>query len=83
MRANSRRSVLALLALLLLGAAAASGCAEKPFLSEGDANSAQVGFSRDLVAATEVAKQHCASYEKVPRFLDASANIAYFACENH
>jgi hypothetical protein len=57
------------------------GCAEKPFLSAGDAKSAEVGYGRDLTAATEVAKGHCARYDRVPRFLDSSENIAYFACE--
>ncbi len=57
------------------------GCAEKPFLSAGDAKSAEVGYGRDLTAATEVAKEHCARYDRVPRFLDSSENIAYFACE--
>jgi hypothetical protein len=68
-------------ALVLIGVAAA-GCAEKPYLSAGNANEAQVGYSHDLAAATEVAREHCARYERVPRFLDSSNNIAYFACEN-
>ena len=70
------------LAFLLVIGGNACGCAEKPFLSAGDANSAEVGYSRDLAAATEVAKEHCARYEKVPRYLDSSENIAYFACEH-
>jgi hypothetical protein len=59
----------------------AAGCAGKPFLSAGNANSAEVGYSTDLGAATEVAREHCARYEKVPRYLDSSDNIAFFACE--
>ncbi len=69
---------------LLAGAlclACAGGCVEKPYLSSGDANSAAVGYSGDLVAATAVAKQHCLRYDRVPRFLDAEENIAYFSCE--
>jgi hypothetical protein len=57
------------------------GCAGKPFLSAGNANSAEVGYGGDLAAATEVAREHCARYEKVPRYLDSSDNIAFFACE--
>ncbi len=70
---------------LLCGAALGAGgaCAERPFLSAGDANRAEVGYSRDLAAATEVAREHCARYEKVPRYLDSEENIAYFACEKH
>jgi hypothetical protein len=57
------------------------GCAGRPFLSAGDANTAEVGYGGDLAAATEVASEHCARYEKVPRYLDSSENIAFFACE--
>jgi hypothetical protein len=66
--------------LILAGAVA--GCATKPFLTSGDANSAAVGYSGDLAAATEVAKEHCARYERVPRYLDSEENVAYFACEH-
>ena len=60
----------------------AAGCTPKPFLSAGDANSAEVGYGgRDLTAATDVAREHCARYEKVPRYLDSSENIAFYACE--
>ena len=76
---SPRRS--ALLLSLVVIAAIAAGCAGKPFLSAGNANSAEVGYSTDLAAATEVAKDHCARYEKVPRYLDSSDNIAFFACE--
>ncbi len=68
------------LALMLIGGASA-GCVEKPYLSAGNANSAEVGYSRDLGAATAVAQEHCARYDKVPRYLDSSENIAYFRCE--
>ena len=73
--------MLAGFALVLIGVAAA-GCVEKPYLSAGNANEAQVGYSHDLAAASEVARVHCARYEKVPRYLDSSNNIAYFACEH-
>jgi hypothetical protein len=82
MRARAPRSEIPLLLLMLLIGGTNCGCAEKPFLSAGDANSAEVGYSRDLAAATEVAKEHCARYEKVPRYLESSENIAYFACEH-
>jgi hypothetical protein len=68
---------------LIVACGTASGCAGKPFLLNGDANSAEVGFSgSDLAAATAVAKDQCARYERVPRFLDAEENVAYFACEH-
>lgn len=74
------RHLLRLMLPVALGVA--SGCTPKPFLSAGDANSAEVGYGgRDLTAATEVARQHCARYEKLPRYLDSSENIAFYACE--
>lgn len=77
---NRRLRRLALSAAFVL----AAGCTPKPFLSAGDANSAEVGYGgRDLTAATEVAREHCARYEKVPRYLDSSENIAFYACEPH
>ncbi len=82
MRAGSRWVEIGPLSLLLI-LGAACGCAPKPFLSEGNANAAEVGYSGDLAAATEVAKEHCARYEKVPRYLDSAEDIAYFACEHH
>ncbi|HUC72087.1 MAG TPA: hypothetical protein VMS01_12915 [Stellaceae bacterium] len=72
---------LRLLPAILIGWTAC-GCAEKPYLSAGDASTAEVGYSRDLAAATAVAQEHCARYDKVPRYLDSAENIAYFACEN-
>jgi hypothetical protein len=68
--------------LILVGGAAA-GCGGMPYLSSGDANSAAVGYSGDDPAvATAVAKDACARYERVPRFLSAQENVAYFACEH-
>lgn len=52
----------------------------KPFLLQGDASSAQVGYSGSIEDATLVAKQHCAQYERVPRFLETGENIAFFDC---
>lgn len=69
------------LLLSILTGSIGCGCAEKPYLSAGDAKSAEVGYGHDLTAATEVAKEHCARYDKVPRYLDSSDNIAFFACE--
>jgi len=69
------------LAAALAVAVVAAGCTEKPFLSAGDAKSAEVGYGRDLAAATAVAQAHCARYEKVARYLETSENIAFYACE--
>ena len=67
---------------VLLASGAAAGCPGKPYLSDGDANSASVGYiNNDIAATTAVAAEHCARYERVPRFLDAEENIAHFACE--
>jgi hypothetical protein len=66
--------------LALAGAPAVACTGPKPFLLQGDANSAQVGFAGDIAGATLVAKQHCAQYERVPRFLEAAEDIAFFDC---
>jgi hypothetical protein len=69
------------LLFLFLAGGLGAGCGlEKPFLLQGDANSAQVGFGRDLEGATRVAAKHCAQYERVPRFLEAEENVAFFDC---
>jgi len=75
------RSATRLLIVLFLFGALGSACSgPKPFLLQGDANSAQVGYSGDIEGATPVARQHCARYERVPRFLDAQENVAFFDC---
>jgi hypothetical protein len=71
-----------LLPLFAIGGAV-GGCVSKPFLSAGNATSAEVGYAGNLAAATEVAREHCARYDKVPRYLDSAENIAFFACEKH
>jgi hypothetical protein len=87
MRPRSRRRqclgpALRMLCVILVGGAAA-GCAGKPYLASGDANSAAVGYSgNDPAVATAAAKDACARYERVPRFLNAQENVAYFACEH-
>jgi len=74
------RQIVFVLVAGALGATAATCAGEKPFLLQGDAYSAQVGFSRDLEGAARVARQHCAQYERVPRFLEAQENVAFFGC---
>jgi len=66
---------------LVLAGGVGVGCAgPKPFLLQGNAGSAQVGYAGDIEGATLVAKQHCAQYERVPKFLEAQENIAFFDC---
>jgi hypothetical protein len=66
--------------VIVAGGLAAACAGERPFLLQGDPYSAQVGFSRDLEGATRVARQHCAQYERVPRFLEAQENVAFYDC---
>jgi hypothetical protein len=66
---------------MLLFAALGSACTgPKPFLLQGNSSSAQVGYSGAIEDATLVARQHCAQYERVPRFLEAQENVAFFDC---
>ena len=81
-RRQSPGPAIRMLCVILAGGAAA-GCAGKPYLTSGDANSAAVGYSgNDPAVTTDVAKDACARYERVPRFLNAQENVAYFACEH-
>jgi hypothetical protein len=73
---NARR----LCVLLAIGGLITGCLQEKPILLQGNATSAQVGFSRDIEAATAVARRHCAQYERVPRFVEAEENVAFFDC---
>jgi hypothetical protein len=66
--------------LFLLGALGSACTGPKPFLLQGDAGSAQVGYYGEIDGATLVARQHCAQYERVPRFLEAQENVAFFDC---
>jgi hypothetical protein len=62
--------------------AALAGCLEqRTFLRSGDATSAEVMYSGDVANALPIAKQHCASYARVPRLVDTAPGIAYFACD--
>ena len=66
---------------VILAGSVIAGCeGPKPFLLEGDASSAEVGYSLSLAGTTDVAKQHCARYERVPHFLQAQEDVAYFDC---
>ncbi|MBV9862599.1 MAG: hypothetical protein JO267_10675 [Alphaproteobacteria bacterium] len=81
-RAFCRRVALGtrLLALAATAGSLAACLAAKPFLIQGDASSAEVGYSGDVAGATAVARQHCAQYERVPRLLEAERDIAFFDC---
>jgi len=49
-------------------------------LLQGNPDSAQVGYSGAIDPTTDVARKHCAQYERVPRFVEAEQNIAFFDC---
>jgi hypothetical protein len=70
-----------LFAFAVLGVLAA-GCAAKPFLLDGTESRAEVGFSGypDTVETEAIARAHCARFERVPHYLDAQENVAYFDC---
>ncbi len=80
---RTRAGSAARLFCLILAGAAADGCTTTPFLASGDANSAAVGFAGgNLAAATAVAQDHCARYERVARFLETQEDVAYFECHH-
>jgi hypothetical protein len=39
-----------------------------------------VGYYGEIDGAAVVARHHCAQYERVPRFLEADQNVAFFDC---
>lgn len=69
--------------LCLLGLSAGlTGCLEQhSFLRSGNATSAEIMYSGDVTRALPIAKQHCAAYGRVPRLVDTSPDVAYFACD--
>lgn len=69
------------ISFLILAGSFISGCAAaKPFLLQGNATSAQVGYGGNVDDATLVARKHCAQYERVPRLVEAEENVAFFDC---
>jgi hypothetical protein len=63
---------------VVLALAACTG--PRPFLRQGDANSAEIGYSGDIADTLPIARQHCAQFERVPRLVDAGLEIAHFDC---
>ena len=76
------RSIAAvLLALATCAGAALSGCTgPHPFVQAGNASSVEVLYSGDVASAMPVARRHCAQFERVPRLVNAGADIAVFDC---
>jgi hypothetical protein len=69
------------IAAVLLLLATLAGCIEPhPFVRAGNANSVEVVYSGDVATAVPAARQHCAKYERVPRLVNAGADIALFDC---
>jgi hypothetical protein len=68
------------IAVLILAGSGLACEGPKPFLVQGNASSVQVGYAGNIESATLVAKQHCAQYERVPKFLEAQEDIAFFDC---
>ncbi len=69
------------IAAVLLCGGLLAGCSDpQPFLIDGDAKSAEVGYGTDPAATLRVAQLHCAEYERVPRLLQAQNNVAYYQC---
>ena len=69
-----------LFAVILCGSLLAGCGGPKPFLLNGDAKSAEIGYGSDPTTTLALARLHCAAYEKVPRLLQTQENIAYYEC---
>ena len=71
---------LSLVVALLASACSATAPGPRAFVAEGDQSSVRVGYSGNLDEAAAVARRHCAGYERVARFVDATMDTAYFDC---
>jgi len=77
------RSIVAVALALATSAAGAalSGCTgPHPSVRDGDANSVEVSYGGDIASALPLARRHCGQFERVPRLVDASGDIAVFDC---
>ena len=71
----------ALLGLCAIIATLARCLGQQPLVKAGDATSAEIMYSGDIANAMPLAKKHCAGHERVPRLVDTTPGVAYFACE--
>jgi hypothetical protein len=76
----SAAKVARLLAVGLAIGAGAAGCGAKPFVLDGDADYVRVTYAGDMESATAAAQQHCAQFERVPRFREIEESVAFFFC---
>ena len=71
-------------AALMLAAAAVgavlSGCTAHPVIRSGDANSVEVSYAGSVAGALPLARQHCAQFERIPRFVEADEDLTVFEC---
>lgn len=64
-----------------IGVGALAGCLEaKTYILSGDADGVQISYAGDPNTTLPQARQHCAQFEKVPRFNDADDGIAVYEC---
>jgi hypothetical protein len=68
------------LLLCLCGLSVACTGGGPAVLLQGDANSAEILYRDDLNAAADLAKQHCAQYERIPQLVAAGLGTAYYNC---
>jgi hypothetical protein len=65
-----------------LGALVALGSCTHPqgHVVSGDRNSVKIENTGDAAAALELARKHCAEYERVPELRDTDMDYAYYTC---
>ncbi|HEX3952239.1 MAG TPA: hypothetical protein VHW90_01615 [Stellaceae bacterium] len=75
------RTIRAFLILWGVAGVVLAGCsAAHPYIHAGDANSVEVGFGGNVDTTLPLAREHCARFEKVPRFVDATTDFADYRC---
>ncbi len=73
--------ILALVIAVGMAGAVLSGCtAPHPNVREGDANSVEIGYGGDVASAMPLARRHCAQFERVSLFVEATIDLASFKC---
>jgi hypothetical protein len=67
--------------LLLLGPGILAGCdGPKAYVREGDAESVELSYAGDVASTLPVARAHCARFERVPRLVQNSIDLAEYDC---
>jgi hypothetical protein len=67
--------------LLRLGLDILAGCVgPKAYVREGDAESVEISYGGDIASTLAPARAHCARFERVPRLVQNTIDLAEYDC---